>query len=50
MEKELVELKEKILEFCKKYDLRKFEVKTIEIIEFTRERTIVNDISLKIEV
>lgn len=50
MEKELVELKEKILEFCKKYNLKNFEVKTTEITEFVKKESIISKISLKIEV
>lgn len=50
MEKELEEIKEKILEFCKKYNLKDFKVITTEITNFVKEKSIINDISFKIEV
>lgn len=50
MEKELSEIKEKILDFCKKYNLKEFKIVTTEITDFIKEKSIISDISIKIEV
>ena len=50
MGKELLEIKEKILDFCKKYDLKNFNVETTEITDFVKEKSVISNISIKIEV
>lgn len=50
MEKELSEIKEKILEFCKKYNLKDFYAETTEITEHIKGESIIKNISIKIEV
>lgn len=50
MEKELMEIKEKILNFCKKYNLKDFNAETTEITEYIKGKAIIKDISIKIEV
>lgn len=50
MEAELTEIKEKILDFCKKYYLKNFDVVTTEVTDFIKEKSIISNISIKIEV
>lgn len=50
MEKELSEIKEKVLDFCKKYNLKEFDIVTTEVTDFIKEKSIISDISIKIEV
>lgn len=49
MEGELLEIKEKILNFCDKYNIKEIKIETTNIIR-ELEKSKVNDISLNIEV
>ncbi len=50
MEKDLIEIKQKLFDFCDKYNIKDIKIDTTEVIFNVDGKPITNDISIKIEV